>query len=59
MSDYLRKVQLIAKAKYDLEEEVLEAYIDTVEQCERNNFTPRRTVEFLAELIFSDLKSSF
>ncbi len=50
--DYLIKVIKIAKFKYDLDEEILEAYNEEIELCWKNNFSPSRTVEFIADKIF-------
>lgn len=54
--DYHKKVLKIAKVKYELNEDVLEAYDDRIVFCYDNDFPPSRTVEVLANLIF-DLKS--
>ena len=54
---FYTKVKLISKVKYDLDEEIVETFFDTIEECYENEFTPRRTVEFIAELINVDLNN--
>lgn len=49
---YFDKVVKIAEVKYDLPREVVEVYEIDIRHCEQNGFTPRRTVEYLAEKIF-------
>lgn len=51
-NEYVQKVYKIAEVKYELEEEVMEAYMDQIQLCYDNEFTPTRTVDFIAERIF-------
>ena len=50
--EYVNRVFKIAEVKYDLNEDVMESYLDQIEKCRDNGFTPRKTVEFIAERIF-------
>ena len=50
--EFLNKVYTIAKFKYDIEEEVLLSFKYELEQCYKQNFTPRRTVEVIANHLF-------
>lgn len=50
--DFYKKVLIIAKAKYDLNEDVIEEFIEIIEKCEDNNFSPTRTVEYISNIIF-------
>lgn len=49
--DYIKKVMLIAEAKYDFDDVVIEAYLDEIQECWYNGFSARRTVEHIAQLI--------
>jgi hypothetical protein len=49
---WLTRVKLLAAAKYDIDEDVLEAYENLLEQCHALDYTPRRAVEVLAADIF-------
>jgi len=49
--EFLKKVILIAEVKYDFNEDILEAFLEDIQTCWYNGFTPRRTVEFIAEQI--------
>ena len=53
MDDFIKKVCLIAKVKYDFDEVVIEAYLEEVEECWHNGFSARRTVEHIAHLILT------
>ena len=46
------KVVAIAKFKYDLDEDVILGFSEEIELCWNNDFSPTRTVEFIAEKIF-------
>ena len=50
--DYINKVIKIAEVRYELNEFVMEAFLDEIEICKNNGFTPIKTVEFIAEKIF-------
>jgi hypothetical protein len=50
--EFFQKVCKIAKVKYELNEDVMEAYSEEIDQCWYNGFSPIRTVEFIAEKIF-------
>lgn len=50
--EYFKRVKAVARVKYEIEEEVLISFIDEIEQCYEQNYTPRRTVEVIAEYIF-------
>ena len=50
--DYLNKLTVIAQVKYDIEPVVLESFMFEIEQCYKQNFTPRRTVEVVACHLF-------
>jgi hypothetical protein len=50
--EYLDKVAKICEVKYELDREVVESVINHIEQCYEQNYTPRRTVEVVASLIF-------
>lgn len=49
---YFNKVAIIAKVTYEIEENVLLSYIDVIKQCYKQNYTPRRTVEVVAEYLY-------
>lgn len=51
--EYLQKVQKIAEVKYQLDEDIIEAFYSEIEECFNAGFTPRRTVEVIAEQVFS------
>ena len=51
--EYVNKVFLIADTKYKLEDVIMESYLEQIEKCYNNGFSPIRTVEFIAERIFS------
>lgn len=53
MEDFINKVVLICKHKYDLEEEVTLFRIYEIEQCYEQNFTPIRTAAVVADHIFN------
>jgi hypothetical protein len=48
---------MIAKVKYDLPLDVVEAFEDLILECYNNQFTPRRTVEVVAESVNFSLKN--
>lgn len=50
--EFIQKVISVAKYKYELDEEVLELFMEDIEFCWDNSFGPIRTVEFIAEKIF-------
>ena len=50
--EFFDKVSLIAKHKYELDEEVLEAYMLDIQLCWDNGFSAIRTVEYIAAKIF-------
>ena len=52
LEEFLNKVCKLAYVKYQLDEDIILAYEDEVEQCYTNGFTPRRTVEVIAQEIF-------
>jgi len=49
---FIRKVSKIAQVKYDFNEDVIEAYLEDIEDCWNKGFSPRRTVEYLANKIY-------
>jgi len=51
--EYLSKVAKIAQVKYEIEYDVVMSYKWDIEQCYDRNFTPRRTVELIAERLFT------
>lgn len=51
--EYINKVFIIAERKYALNQEVVESFLEQIEKCHDNGFTPIRTVEFIANKIFS------
>lgn len=50
--EFFKRVLKIAQVKYELNQDVLEAYEEEIEQCWHNGFSPIRTVEFIANKIF-------
>lgn len=50
--EYLTKVIKIAEYKYDISYDVLENYLDYIQDCWYNNFTPIRTVEAIANDLY-------
>lgn len=52
MDEYLKKVMAVARAKYDIELDVLLFFSHEIEQCYEQNYTPRRTVEVIANHLF-------
>lgn len=52
MDEYLDKVSKIAWVMYEINGDVIEEYLPFIKQCYNNNFTPRRTVETLANDLF-------
>jgi len=50
--DYLNKVLSIAKYKYALDEDIIRGLMHHIEFYYERGYTPRRTVEYLAQLIF-------
>lgn len=50
-SFYVRVAKL-AKAIHEIDEDVLEAFSYEIEECYKNGFTPRRTVEVVADQLF-------
>lgn len=52
MDKYFNKVILIAKAQYELNEEIVRSFSNEIEKCYKNGFTPRRTVELIAKRLF-------
>ena len=50
--EYLKKVVKLAEVKYELDPDILEAYYEEINMCWNYQFTPIRTVEYIAELIF-------
>ena len=49
---YLSKVAKIAQVKYEIEYDVLISCSDIIEECFRNRYTPRRTVEVISNHLF-------
>ena len=52
MDDFLKKVCLILKAKYDIEEDLVLEFMHEIEQCYAQEYTPRRTAEVVAHHLF-------
>jgi hypothetical protein len=52
MEDFIKRVMLLAKAKYDIEEDIMESFISLIEQCYQQEFTPRKTVEVIAAELY-------
>lgn len=50
--EYLNRVYKIAEVKYDLNEDVMDAQLEQIQRCYKNNFSPLRCVEFIAERLF-------
>lgn len=50
--EFLAKVLKIAKVKYEIEEEVTESFIFEIEECYKNQYSPRKTVEVVANHLF-------
>lgn len=55
MSDYINKVAAILKFKYDIEHDVTYHLQDDIAELEKNDYTPRRTADWIARVIL-DLK---
>lgn len=51
--EYLEKILKIAKIKYELDEEVVTSFEQEIEECFKQGFTPRRTVEIVADRLFN------
>lgn len=51
-NEYYNRVKKLAKVKYEIEEEVIEAFYDEIVLCSKRGYTPRRTVEYLTKQIF-------
>jgi len=51
--DYLDKVIKIAEVKYDVEEDVTRNYEEVIAGCYTRNYTPRRTVEEIIDLLYA------
>jgi len=51
--DFLKKVILVAEAKYDIDADMLEEFKYEIEQCYNMNYTVRRTVDTVANIIFA------
>jgi hypothetical protein len=52
LTDYTDKVVKIAEFKYGLEEHVIMGYLKYIEFGFENGWPPRRTVDYIAHLIF-------
>ncbi len=50
--DYYEKVCLVCKAKYEIEEEVVKNYEEVVAAGYKANFSPIRTMEWIARELF-------
>ena len=47
-----KKVAAVAKYKYEIEEDILENFLEDIEWCFNNGFSAIRTVEYIANQIF-------
>lgn len=52
MDAFLKSVVLIAKAKYEIDRDILEDYLETIQNCWDKDYTPRKTVEVIASDLF-------
>ena len=50
--EFIKKVFKLAFVKYELNEDVMEAFEEDIDLCWKNDFSPMRTVEFIADKIF-------
>lgn len=50
--DFYQKVVKIAEVKYALDDDVILGFYDEIKVCWEAQFTPRRTVEVIAERMF-------
>jgi hypothetical protein len=51
--EWVMRVAKIAQHKYEIDGDILDEYIQDLELCWENGFTPIRTVEYIAEKLFA------
>lgn len=50
--EYFNRVVKISEVKYDIDRDILENFKDKIEECYKQNYTVRRTVEVIANILF-------
>ena len=50
--EYVQKIIKIAEVKYQLDEEIIYAFMEDIKLCWENGFSPIRVVDKIADRIF-------
>lgn len=52
MDEYVNRVAKLAWVMYEIDEDIIEGFMNEIEECYEQNYTPRRTVEVIADFLF-------